>query len=142
LEKNAETILKYTRIGVFDGFYAKKKFVKRTLEAGFTMISRLPQDANLKHLYFGGQKPTGRRRKFDGKVDFNDLSKFKESTVKIDNQEIRLSSAIVWSPCLAGQIRLVRVKFKRKGVNLFATDLEMSAENVFKLYRSRFSIEF
>lgn len=142
LEKNAETILKYTRIGVFDGFYAKQKFVQRTLQAGFTMISRLRQDANLKHLYTGAQKPKGRPRKFDGKVDFNDLSKFKESMVKIDNQAVHLSSATVWSPCLARKIKLVVVKFKSKSVNLFATDLEISAEQVLKLYRSRFSIEF
>ena len=142
LEKNAATILKYTKVGVFDGFYAKQKFVETTVNAGFTMISRLRRDANLKYLYFGAQKPKGRRRKFDGKVDFNDLSRFRESTIKIDNKQLHLSAATVWSPSLARKIRLVIVKFKTKSVNLFATDLEMAAENIFKLYRSRFSIEF
>jgi len=142
LEKAADKILKYTRIGVFDGFYAKHKFVKRTVAKGFTMISRLRQDANLKHLYCGTQKPKGRRRKFAEKVDFNDLSKFEESVVVIDQKEIKLYSATVWSPGLKREIKLAVVKFKRKSVNLFSTDVAMTAQAIFRYYRSRFSIEF
>lgn len=142
LEKAADKILKYTRIGVFDGFYAKRKFVDRTLACGFTMISRLRQDANLKHLYRGVQKPKGRRRKFAEKVDFKDLSKFEESTIVIDHQAIKLYSATVWSPGLKREIKLAVVKFKTKSVNLFATDLHLTGKDIFRLYRSRFSIEF
>ena len=142
LEKVADKILKYTKIGVFDGFYAKQKFVERTVAKGLTLISRLRQDANLRHLYQGEQKLKGRRRKFAEKVDFNDSSKFEESTAVIDDKEIKLSSATVWSPSLKRTIKLVIVKFKTKNVNLFATDLEMTAKEVFRYYRSRFSIEF
>ena len=134
--------MKYTKIGVFDGFYAKQKFVERTVAKGLTLISRLRQDANLRHLYQGEQKLKGRRRKFAEKVDFNDSSKFEESTAVIDDKEIKLSSATVWSPSLKRTIKLVIVKFKTKNVNLFATDLEMTAKEVFRYYRSRFSIEF
>lgn len=142
LENNAATILKDTNIGVFDGFYAKQKFIERTVKLGFTLISRLRLDANLKHLYTGAQKTKGRRRKFAGKVNFADLSKFQVSTIKIDNQEIKLYAAKVWSVCLKREIKLVIVKFKRKSVNLFATDVEMAANDIFRFYRSRFSIEF
>jgi len=142
LEKNAETILKYTRIGVFDGFYAKQKFVEKTVQLGITLISRLRLDANLKHLYRGAQKAKGRRRKFAEKVDFTDLSKFTESTVKIDNQAIKLYAAKVWSVCLKREIKLVIARFKKKSVNLFSTDLDLAANDVFRFYRSRFSIEF
>ena len=38
LEKVADKILKYTKIGVFDGFYAKQKFVERTVAKGLTLI--------------------------------------------------------------------------------------------------------
>jgi hypothetical protein len=38
------TLLKYTRVVVFDGFYAKRKFVAQTVALGFTMISRLRQE--------------------------------------------------------------------------------------------------
>jgi len=138
LEKNAETILKYTRIGVFDGFYAKQKFVTRTVTAGFTMISRLRQDANLKYLYTGAQKPTGRHRKYAGKVDFNDLSKCRESVVKIDNKEIHIYSAIIWSVSLARKIKLVVVRFKRKSVNF---GREMANPNQGESERKPFSMK-
>lgn len=142
LENVAAKILQYTRIGVFDGFYAKQKFVERTVACGLTLISRLRQDANLRHLYVGEQKLKGRRRKYAEKVDFNDLSKFEESVIVIDEKEIKLYSASVWSPSLKRNINLVIVKFKTKNVNLFATDLEMTAQDIFRYYRSRFSIEF
>lgn len=142
LEKEAETILKYTRIGVFDGLYAKRKFVDKTVSLGFTLISRLRRDANLKHLYTGGQKAKGRKRKFAEKVDWSDLSKFTESTVKIGEKQVKLVTAKVWSVSLKREIKLVIVKYKSKSVNLFSTDVEMSAEDIFRFYRSRFSIEF
>lgn len=142
LEKQAAAILKYTQIGVFDGFYAKRKFVDKTFDLGLTLISRLRQDANLKHLYEGAQKSRGRRRRFAEKVDFLDLSKFEEETLEIENMEFRLFSAKVFSPSLKREIKLVRVVFKSKSINLFATDLKMSAPDIFRFYRSRFSIEF
>lgn len=142
LEKAAASILKYTRIGVFDGFYAKQKFIAKTVNLGLTVISRLRQDANLKHLYTGEQKKRGRKRKFAEKVDFLDLSKFEEETLEMENKRIKLSSARVFSVGLKREIKLVIVKFKTKSINLFSTDLEMSAKDIFKFYRSRFSIEF
>jgi len=142
LERNAETILKYTNIGIFDGFYAKQKFVKKTVKLGITMISRLRQDANLKHLYTGEQKAKGRPRKFAEKVNFADLSKFQASSIKIDNQEIKLYAAKVWSVALKREIKLVIVKFRKKSVNLFATDVEMVANDIFRFYRSRFRLSF
>lgn len=142
LEKVAVTILKYTRIGVFDGFYAKQKFVDKTVGLEFVMISRLRQDANLKHLYSGEQKPKGRPRKFAEKVDFLDLSKFTEEVTELQGQELKLYSAKVYSPSLKREIKLVIVKFKNKSINLFSTDLEMSGKDIFRFYRSRFSIEF
>ena len=94
-EKVADKILKYTKIGVFDGFYAKKKFVARTVATGLTMISRLRQDANLRHLSQGPQKLEGRRRKFAETVACNDLRKFAEATIVLDHQEIKLYAATV-----------------------------------------------
>ena len=142
LEKAAVQILKYTRIGLFDGYYAKLKFVNRAVAAGLTVISRLRSDANLKYLYEGEQKRRGRRRKYDGKVDFVDLSRFEAATVKVENKQIKLSCKAVWSVSLKRNIKLVVVKYEKKTVNLFSTDLEMSAREIFWHYRSRFTIEF
>ncbi len=142
VETVASQILQYTRIGLFDGYYAKFKFVNRMTVAGFTVISRLRSDANVQYLYEAEQKPRGRHRKYDGKVDFLDFSRFEKTTVKVANKEVKLYSKIVWSVSLKRKIKLVVVKYEKKKVNLFSTDVEMSASEAFWLYRSRFSIEF
>lgn len=142
VEKAASQIQQYTRIGLFDGYYAKEKFVRRMVAQGFTVISRLRSDANVQYLYEGEQKPRGRHRKYDGKVDWLDLTKFAETPVTIENKEVRLYSKVVWSVSLKRKIKLVVVKYEKKTVNLFSTDLEMEASEIFWLYRSRFTIEF
>lgn len=126
--------------GIFDGFYAKQKFVTGVCQAGFQIISKLRSDANLKHLFTGAQKPKGRPRSFAGKVDFTDFSKF-ETTVVAD-QKVVLYSQLVWSVTLRRKIKLVIVKLGKRQTNLFSTDLQLSAAKIFSLYRSRFSIEF
>jgi len=122
----ASKILEYTRIGLFDGYYAKIKFVTRMEQAGFTVISRLRSDANLKYLYEGEQKARGRPRKYDGKIDLNDLSRLEETTITLATKEVKLYAGVVWSVSLKRTIKLVVVKYEKKTVNLFSTDLEMS----------------
>lgn len=126
--------------GIFDGFYAKQKFVAGVCRAGFHVISKLRSDANLKHLFNGAQKPKGRPRIFAGKVDLTDLSKFE--TTAVANEKAVLYSQVLWSVTLRRKIKLVIVKLGKRQTNLFSTDLELSAEKIFSLYRSRFTIEF
>jgi len=142
VEEVAARILQYTRVGLFDGYYAKQKFVARMRAAGFTVISRLRSDASLKYLYEGAQKPLGRHRKYEGKVDFLDLSRLSEEAVKVEEKEVKLYSGVVWSVSLKRKIKLAVVKYGKNTVNLFSTDLEMKASEIFFLYRSRFTIEF
>jgi Transposase DDE domain len=125
-----------------DGFYAKLKFVTGVRDSHFHLISRLRLDANLKYLYSGAQKRRGAKRKFAGKVDFSDLSKCAETGLKIDKNLVKLYSKEVWSVSLKQVIKLVVVKYKKRSVNLFSTDLNQSAEEILALYRSRFTIEF
>ena len=127
---------------MFDGYYAKEKFVRKMSKLGLTVISRLRADANLRHLYTGEQKAKGRHRKYEGKVDFTDLIRLTETPVKVKEKEIKLFSAVVWSVSLKRKIKLVVVQYGNKTVNLFSTDLEMSASEIFFFYRSRFTIEF
>jgi hypothetical protein len=142
VEKIAAKILKYTRIGLFDGFYAKEKFVRRMAKQGFTVISRLRQDASLKYLYEGEQKGRGRPKKYAGKVDFSELHGFEKTIIEIENKHIKLLSKVVWSVSLKRKIKLLVVQYKNKSVNLFSTDVELAAGAIFRLYRSRFTIEF
>ena len=64
------------RHGVFDGYYAKQKFVSGVCETGLEMVGKLRQDDNLRYLYDGPQKARGRHKKYDSKVYFDDLSGF------------------------------------------------------------------
>jgi hypothetical protein len=142
VEKAATQIVAYTRVGLFDGYYAKEKFVSKITKLGLTVISRLRADANLKYLYEGEQKSRGRHRKYEGKVDFTDLTQLKETTVKVEEKEIKLFVGVVWSVSLKRKIKLVVVQYGSKTVNLFSSDLKMSGSEIFFYYRSRFTIEF
>src|SRR5205085_8625358 len=88
LQRTAPYFPKDVKTGLFDGFYAKLKFVNGVTRLGFTMVSKLRCDANLKYFYEGQQKPRGRRRKFSGKVDFQDLSGFEKKNH--DQEQITL----------------------------------------------------
>lgn len=134
--------MEYTNIGLFDGFYAKRKFIDKGIGLGFVVISKLRKDANLKYLNEGEQKPVGRHRKYDGKVFYQDLSKLDEQRIEVDGKKIRLSSGVFFSVSLKRKIKLVVVKDNERRANLFSTDLEIEAEEVVRLYRSRFAIEF
>jgi hypothetical protein len=135
------------KIGLFDGFYAKLKFVDGVTRLGFTVVSKLRCDANLKYLFEGPQKPRGRKRKFSDKVDFQDLSRFEKVEKANEEQEpITLYTKLVWSVCLKRKIKVVVVvkhqEKKKRYVVLFSTDLELSGELIFQYYKARFSIEF
>jgi hypothetical protein len=125
-----------------DGFYAKFKFVDGVCHHALHLISRLRRDAHLKYLYRGEQKRRGAKRKFAGKVDFTDLSGFEKQVVKVGTQSLELFSAKLWSVSLKRQVKLVVVKYKKRAVNLFSTDVQQSAAEILAFYRSRFTIEF
>src|SRR5215211_4048766 len=145
LQTTAVNFPKDVKYGLFDGFYAKLKFVNGVKKLGFEVISKLRCDADLKYLYEGEQKKRGRKRKYDGKVDFQNLSRFEK--LKTDDQEVRLYTLVVWSVSLKRQIRVVvAVKLKEQEkmryVVLFSTDNLLSAELIFEYYKARFSIEY
>lgn len=140
LRLSAAALPKSVKYGIFDGFYAKQKFVQGVCRLGFHLISRLRVDAHLKYLYTGEQKPRGARRKYDGKVQLADLSRFE--AVPTTERELALFTQILWSVSLKRPVRVVVIKAKKRTVSLFSTDLELSATEILRLYRSRFWIEF
>jgi IS4 transposase len=141
LRKTAPDFPAAVKYGVFDGAYAKLKFVTGVCAAGYHMVSKLRVDAQLLYRYTGEQ----RRRKYDGKVDFTDLSRFE----KLATAEVHLTlyTGVVWSVSLKRPIRAVVVvnrkeKEKPRYVVLFATDTELAAPAIFRYYKARFQIEF
>jgi hypothetical protein len=61
---------------VADGYYSNKKFIDGVAALELYQTGKLRHDANLRWLYPGKPKPRGRKRLYDGKVAFHDLSRF------------------------------------------------------------------
>jgi Transposase DDE domain len=128
-----------------DGFYSKQKFVDRVVALELHLIGKLRQDANLRYLYTGAQKHRGAKRKYDGKVDLADLSRWTH-TSQIE-PDLDLYTVVVWHVTLKRQIRIAGLVDTRKPgktgyVLLFSTDVNLEAELILKYYKARFQIEF
>ena len=128
-----------------DGYYPKFKFVKAVRELDLHVVSKLRHDANLRYLYQGSQKQFGTKRKYAGKVKFDDLSRF-EYGGEVD-KDIHLYTLVVNNVNLKANIRLVYVlnlrnKNKPGSALLFSTDKDLAAETIYRYYKARFQIEF
>lgn len=131
---------------VADAFFSKRTFVEPLVNDGFTVISRLRNDADLKYLYRGEQKQgRGRPRKYDGKVKVKELDTGKASLEsKLEGEQIY--SAVVFSKALKMKIKVVIVKTKTKDrwshKLYFSTATDMSWREILNYYKGRFQIEF
>jgi hypothetical protein len=127
-----------------DGYYAKVKFIDGACGVGLHVVSKLRHDAQLRYLYTGPHpKRRGARKKYDGTVDIQDLSRLTPISV---STRITLYTAVVNSVSLKRNIRLV-VVCKRQGSKvltalLFSTDTTLPAEEIYRYYTARFQIEF
>ena len=129
---------------VGDAYYAKKTFVDGVARADQAFVGKLRIDANLKYKYAGPRtgKP-GRPKRFDGKVDWKDFSKW---DLISSNQEQTVYSSVVHAPALKRDVLVVCILWQfnnqiRREV-LFSTNLEMPALEVIECYRARFEMEF
>jgi hypothetical protein len=133
------------RYVVADGYYSKIKFINGVQELDLHLVSKLRQDANLRWLYQGPQKPRGRPKQYDGKVQFlrPELTRF-ESTGTIDG--FQLYTAIVNSAHFKRDIRIVylmkKVGDRLQTAVLFSTDTDLAALKIYSFYKARFQIEF
>jgi len=130
---------------VADGYYYRAKFWNAVRDADLNLISKLRVDANLNYIYTGERNQRGAPRKYDGKVDCNNLKKL--TFVKEVKPGVNLYSLVVWSCCLKCEIRLAVISElqpngKIKNVLLFSTDINLPAEQILEYYQARFQIEF
>ncbi|MGL5922220.1 transposase [Chroococcidiopsis sp.] len=128
-----------------DGYYAKEPFVTGACTLNLHVISKLRCDANLRYVYTGRQKLRGARRKYAGKVKLTDPTQL--SWVCQVQPGIDLYTAVVWHVSLKRQIRLTYLLDRRQHqatsyAVLFSTDIEQTAQDIYRLYRLRFQIEF
>ncbi len=132
---------------VADAYFSKQPFVdKILLNTDFHLVSRLRIDANLKYLSFAPRtgKP-GRPTKFAGKINLNNIDKEYFSLIE-NNEEYSLYQGIVYSKSLKRNIKLVYQEIKNqkedKYLLFFSTDHKQEGIEIYKIYKSRFQIEF
>lgn len=133
------------RYVVSDGFYSKNKWVDGVTALNLDAIGKLRCDADLRYVYTGTQKPRGRHRKYDGKVDLNDASRM--TLVRELEPNLFLYDVVVWSLSLKRKVRLAYLLDCRNPkqigrVLLFSTDIYIGASDILDFYKARFQIEF
>jgi hypothetical protein len=130
-----------------DGYYAKKKYIDEVVSLGLHAITKLRSDADCVFLYTGPHpKRRGAKRKYDGKVNFQDLRRFEDLGTRADEPHLHLYTAVVWHKTLKRRLRLV-VLLNRKDpakprfIVLGSTDPELNGHKLLDLYAARFQIE-
>ena len=132
---------------VVDAYFSKITFVQPFVEAGFHVVSRLRDDANLQYLFVAEQaKGRGRKRKYDGKIDFENLNMNHANLVSEVKQEL-IYSLKAYSKSLKRTVNLVLVYTKNtkgdwKHKIYFSTDLDQRWDELLQMYKLRFQIEF
>jgi DDE superfamily endonuclease len=131
-----------------DGYYAKKKYIDEVVSLDLHAITKLRSDADCLFLYTGPHpKRRGARRKYAGKVNFQDLSRFDALGPRAEAPHLHLYTAVVWHKTLKRHLRLV-VLLNRKDpakprfIVLGSTDPELTGHKLVELYAARFQIEF
>ena len=131
-----------------DGYYAKKKYIDEVVGLDLHAITKLRSDADCLFLYTGPHpKRRGARRKYDGKVNFQDLSRFEDLGPREEEPHLHLYTAVVGHKTLKRRLRLV-VLLNRKDpakprfIVLGSTDPTLNGHKLIDLYAARFQIEF
>jgi len=135
-----------------DGWYAKKKYVDAVTAEGLHVVTKLRVDANMRFRYTGERTGLqGRPKTYDGKVDWQDLSRFDKvdiSTLGLEQDpEIEVYTAELYHVTLKRWMRTVVLVWytadgKRHHAILATTDLKCTAADVLRIYQARFQLEF
>ena len=133
--------LSHLRHVITDGFYSKRAFLDGLCNLGLEQIGKLRLDANLRYLYQGPKHPgPGRPRTYDGKVLWDDLSRFERLETEDGAQLYHgVLNHVQWQR----NLRVVGVfdcLGRRKAV-LFSTDTDLSALSIYRYYKARFQVE-
>ena len=129
-----------------DGYFSKKKFIDGVTDLKLHQIGKLRCDADMRYLYTGPkrEKGSGRQKVYDGKVNWQDLSRF---TYHHTQEDIALYSLVINHKCFKRNLKVVvlincKIKHKKNYVILFSTDTDLDAQTILTYYKARFQIEF
>lgn len=139
----SEHHLSHLHYVITDGYYSKQKFLGGVRALGLHQIGKLRIDANLRYLYQGPKRPgPGRPKTYDGKVNWDDLSRFEK--VETDDDDIVLYHQVlnhVQFQCNLRVVLVVAPKHNRRAV-LFSTNVDLDALTIYRYYKARFQVEF
>jgi hypothetical protein len=131
-----------------DGYFAKKKYIDEVVALKLHPITKLRADADCRFLYTGPH-PTrrGAKRKYEGKVNFQDLHRFEALGTLEEHAHVHLYTATVWHVSLKRKLRVVvlvnrKDPHKPRSIVLASTDLELDGRKLVEYYVARFQIEF
>jgi hypothetical protein len=131
-----------------DGYDAKKKYLEAVVSRDLHASTKLRSDADSLLLYTGPHpKRRGARRKYAGKVNFPDLSRFEDLGPRADAPHLPLYTAVVWHKTLKRRWRLVGLLNRKapatpRFVVLGSTDPTLHGHQLIDLYAARFPSEF
>lgn len=147
LLERKESLLQISKYMVADAYFSKSTFIQPFAKAGFHVISRLRDDADLQYVFKGEQKKgKGRRRKYDGKIDFKHLNP-KYAKIVSELEDEKIYSLGIYSKSIWMNLNIVIVytkgcKDKWTHKIYFSTDLNQDRKEVLEFNRLRFQIEF
>jgi hypothetical protein len=131
-----------------EGYFAKKKYIDEVVALKLHPITKLRHDANCRVLYPGPHpQRRGRKRKYDGQVNFHALRRFENLGTLAGHAHLPLYTALVWHVSLKGKLRVVVLvnrqdPAKPRSIVLASTDLELNGRKLVEYYVARFQIEF
>ncbi len=131
-----------------DGYYAKKKYIDEVVSLDLHAITKLRSDADGVFLYTGPHpRRRGARRKYDGKVNFQALSRLEDLGTREDEPHLHLYTAVVWHKTLKRRLRIVvllnqKDPAKPRFIVLASPDPNLHGHKLLDLSAARFHIEF
>jgi hypothetical protein len=145
-DKVEERLKQISNIMVLDAYFYKANFINHVVSKGMEMITRLRNDANLLYLYKGKQKGgRGRPKQFDGKVNLQNIDKRRFTKVELTDGVV-IYESVVYNVSLKRNIKLayVQIETEKKITTLLfmSTNLERSAVDIYRYYKSRYQMEF
>jgi hypothetical protein len=131
---------------VADGFYAKTKVFDFLCQNGKHLITKLRPDANLRYLFEGThtEGKRGPKTKYDGKVDYKDLSRWNVIGPDTKYSYLQLYSKVVNAPAFERNLLVIIVLNTKtnKYILLACSDIDLCPRLVLTYYQLRFQIEF
>ena len=130
-----------------DGYFAKKKYIDEVVALKLHPITKLRADADCRFLYTGPHpQRRGAKRKYEGKVNFQDLHRFEDLGTLEAHAHVHLYTTTVWHVSLKRTLRVVvlvnrKDPAKPRYIVLASTDLELEGRKLVEYYIARFQIE-